>query len=199
MNGDGLIPKHGGYRKLKSFELAQLCYDVTVRFCAKYVDRRSRTHDQMVQAARSGKQNIAEGSDASGTSKKTELKLTGVAWASLGELKLDYEDYLRDRGLREWEENDPRRYELVERRCANVECVAKWVGEIHARSRANGERATYAEVAANSALVLIGVARALLDRQKKAQAKAFVEEGGFTERLYQVRSAARTKRRDIRP
>lgn len=197
MNGEGLIPKHGGYRKLKSFELAQLCHDVTVRFCAKYVDRRSRTHDQMVQAARSGKQNLAEGSEASGTSKKTELKLTGVAWASLGELKLDYEDFLRDRRLRQWEENDPRRYELVERRCANVECIAKWVEEIHARSRANGERATYAEVAANSALVLIGVARALLDRQKKAQAKAFVEEGGFTERLYQVRSAARGKRRDI--
>src|SRR5437899_13075878 len=87
-----LIPKHGGYRKLKSFELAQLCYDVTVRFCGKYVDRRSRTFDQMVQAARSGKQNIAEGSDASGTSKKTELKLTGVAWASLGELQMDVED-----------------------------------------------------------------------------------------------------------
>lgn len=197
MNGDGLIPKHGGYRKLKSFELAQHCYDVTVRFCAKYVDRRSRTHDQMVQAARSGKQNIAEGSEASGTSKKTELKLTGVAWASLGELKLDYEDFLRDRRLRQWEEDDPQRYELVERRCVNVECIAKWVEEIHARSRANGGRATYAEVAANSALVLIGVARALLDRQKKAQAKAFVEEGGFTERLYQVRSAARAKRRDI--
>lgn len=197
MNSDGLIPKHGGYRKLKSFELAQLCYDVTVRFCAKYVDRRSRTHDQMVQAARSGKQNIAEGSDASGTSKKTELKLTGVAWASLGELKLDYEDFLRDRRLRQWEEKYPRRYELVDRRCANVECVAKWVEQIHARSKANGEPATYAELAANAALVLIGVARALLDRQKQAQARAFVEEGGFTERLYKVRSAARAKRRDI--
>jgi hypothetical protein len=79
----------------------------------------------MIQAARSGKQNIAEGSEASGTSKKTELKLTGVAWASLGELQLDYEDFLRDRGLREWEENDPRRYELVKRRCGNVDCVAK--------------------------------------------------------------------------
>jgi four helix bundle suffix protein len=199
VNGDGLIPKHGGYRTLKSFELAQLCYDVTVRFCAKYVDRRSRTHDQMVQAARSGKQNIAEGSEASGTSKKTELKLTGVAWASLGELKLDYEDFLRDRGLREWGENDPRRYELVERRCANVECVAKWVQQIHVRSRASGERATYAELAANAALVLIGVARALLDRQKKAQARAFVQDGGFTERLYQVRSAARPRSREIQP
>jgi four helix bundle protein len=156
---DGLIPKHGGYRKLKSFELVQLCYDVTVRFCARFVDPRSRTYDQMIQAARSGKQNIAEGSEASGTSKKTELKLTGVAWASLGELQLDYEDFLRDRGLREWEENDPRRDELVKRRCGNVDCVAKWVEQVHARSKINGERATYAELAANAVLVLIGVAR----------------------------------------
>jgi four helix bundle suffix protein len=195
VDSDGLIPKHGGYRKLKSFELAQLCYDVTVRFCAKYVNLHSRTYDQMVQAARSGKQNIAEGSEASGTSKKTELKLTGVAWASLGELKLDYEDFLRDRGLKEWEQSDPRRRELVDRRCTDVECVAKWVEQIHARSKANGEKATYAELAANAALVLIGIARALLDRQKQAQAKAFVEEGGFTERLYEVRSAARLRKR----
>src|SRR5688572_29150867 len=95
MDGMDLIPKHGGFRKLKSFELAQLCYDVTVRFCERYIDKYSRTRDQMIQAARSGKQNIAEGSEASGTSKKTELKLTGVAWASLGELALDYEDFLR--------------------------------------------------------------------------------------------------------
>jgi four helix bundle suffix protein len=153
----------------------------------------------MVQAARSGKQNIAEGSDASGTSKKTELKLTGVAWASLGELQLDYEDFLRDRGLKMWDESDPRRYELVERRCSNVECVPKWVEALHARSRANRENATYAELAANAALVLIGVARALLDRQKQAQARAFVEEGGFTERLHRVRSAARESTRNIGP
>src|SRR5437763_9480446 len=82
-----LIPPHGGYRKLKSFQVAQLVYDVTVRFCDRYIDRRSRTHDQMVQAARSGVQNIAEGSQASGTSKKTEMKLTNVArasWRSFG-------------------------------------------------------------------------------------------------------------------
>jgi len=82
-----LIPKHGGYRKLKSFQVAQLIYDITVRFCDRYVERRSRAHDQMVQAARSGVQNIAEGSQASGTSKKTELKLTNVARASLEELQ----------------------------------------------------------------------------------------------------------------
>ncbi len=94
-----LIPKHGGYRKLKSFQVAQLVYDVTVRFCELYVDQFSRTRDQMVQAARSGVQNIAEGSQASATSRKTELKLTNVSRASLEELRLDYEDFLRQRGL----------------------------------------------------------------------------------------------------
>src|SRR6266700_6473553 len=106
-DGEGLIPAHGGYRKLKSFQLAQLVYDVTVRFCERYISPRSRTHDQMVQAARSGVQNIAEGSKASGTSKKMELKLTNVARASLEELRLDYEDFLRHRGLQLWAEDDP--------------------------------------------------------------------------------------------
>ena len=108
-----LIPKHGGYRNLKSFQVAQLVYDVTVRFCDRYIDPRSRTHDQMVQAARSGVQNIAEGSQASGTSKKMELKLTNVARASLEELRLDYEDYLRQRGLESGRRTDPCR------RCAS--------------------------------------------------------------------------------
>ena len=106
-NQEPLIPKHGGYRKLKTFQLAQLCYDVTVRFCNRYVDKKSRTHDQMVQAARSGVQNIAEGSAASATSKKFELKLTNVACASLEELRLDYEDFLRHRRLKEWDDSDP--------------------------------------------------------------------------------------------
>jgi len=97
-----LIPPHGGYRKLKSFQSAELVYDATVKFCDRFIDKRSRTHDQMVQAARSGRQNIAEGSQASGTSKKTELKLVGVARASLEELLLDYEDFLRQRGLALW-------------------------------------------------------------------------------------------------
>lgn len=100
--GEGLITRHGGYRNLKSFQIAQLVYDVTVRFCDRYIAKRSRTHDQMVQAARSGVQNIAEGSQASGTSKKTELKLTNVARASLEELRLDYEDYLRQRNMQPW-------------------------------------------------------------------------------------------------
>ena len=196
-----LIPKHGGYRNLKSFQVAQLIYDVTVRFCDRYVDPHSRTHDQMVQAARSGVQNIAEGSQDSGTSKKMELKLTNVARGSLEELKLDYEDFLRQRGLKLWERSDPRRQELVARRCTTADEVAAWIREIHGRYAQDGRsississiRPTYPELAANAALVLIGVACALLDRQLASQAASFEREGGFTERLYRVRSARRGK------
>ncbi len=138
MEREALIQPHGGYRKLKSFQMAQLVYDVTVRFCERYIDRRSRTHDQMVQAARSGVQNIAEGSKASGTSKKTELKLTNVARASQEELRLDYEDFLRQRGLALWERGDPRREELIARRCRTADEVAEWVREEHEREAAAG-------------------------------------------------------------
>ena len=194
-----LIPKHGGYRNLKSFQVAQLVYDVTVRFCDRYIDPRSRTRDQMVQAARSGVQNIAEGSQASGTSKKMEMKLTNVARASLEELRLDYEDYLRQRGMKLWERSDPRRQELVARRCSTADEVAAWVKAIHGRYGPDGQsmasissiQSSYPELAANAALVLIGVATALLDRQLASQAAAFEKEGGFTERLYRVRSAAK--------
>ncbi len=211
MEPEPLIPKHGGYRKLKSFQVAQLVYDVTVRFCDRYIEKRSRTHDQMVQAARSGVQNIAEGSKASGTSKKMELKLTNVARASLEELRLDYEDYLRQRGLELWAKDDPRRKKLVARRCATAGEVAEWVKEVHRsyghdgldgqngpeKRRAVSKQSIpsiksgFAEIAANAALILIGVACALLDRQILAQAETFVEEGGFTERLYRVRTARR--------
>src|SRR5512138_2781187 len=102
-----LIPKHGGYRDLKSFQNASIVYDGTVAFCNRFIPLRSRTHDQMVQAARSGKQNIAEGSQASGTSRKIELKLVGIARASLEELLLDYEDFLRQRGLQLWNKTHP--------------------------------------------------------------------------------------------
>jgi four helix bundle suffix protein len=168
MPDDPLLPAHGGYRKLKSFQLAQLVYDVTIRFCDRHIDRRSRTHDQMVQAARSGVQNIAEGSEASATSKKMELKLTQVARASLEELRLDYEDFLRHRHLHRWPRHDPRRNALVTRRCQTAD-----------------------ELSANAALVLIGVACALLDRQVASLAGAFERDGGFTERLYRVRSGRR--------
>jgi four helix bundle suffix protein len=208
-----LIPVHGGYRKLKSFQVAQLVYDVTVRFCERYVDWKSRTRDQMVQAARSGVQNIAEGSMASGTSKKTELKLTNVARASLEELRLDYEDFLRQRGLALWPREDPRRQSLIDRRCATADDVARWVKEESGRGGLGGRCglgqeseqpmsavstvstkstvSTYPEFAANAALALIAVACALLDRQLSAQAGTFENEGGFTERLHRVRSERR--------
>jgi four helix bundle suffix protein len=135
MSPEPLIPKHGGYRNLKSFRIAQLVYDVTVRFCDRYIAKSSRTNDQMVQAARSGVQNIAEGSQASGTSKKTELKLTNVARASLEELRLDYEDFLRQRALPAWARTDPRRQRLIDNRCATVDDVARWVKEEHNREQ----------------------------------------------------------------
>jgi four helix bundle suffix protein len=214
---EDLIPRHGGYRRLKSFRVAQLVYDVTARFCERYIDRRSRTRDQMVQAARSGVQNIAEGSQASGTSKKSEMLLTNVARASLEELKLDYEDYLRQHGLGQWEREDPRRVELIGRRCATAEDVADWAKDVHdglcGRSGRRGRRgqgeastestksttstpstkSTYPEIIANAALALIAVASALLDRQLAAQAQAFEAEGGFAERLYRVRKQAQKR------
>ncbi len=214
---EGLIPPHGGYRKLKSFQLAQLVYDLTVRFVEAYIDRFSRTRDQMVQAARSGVQNIAEGSQASATSKKTELKLTQVARASLEELRLDYEDFLRQRGLALWEREHPLRQELVDRRLQSADEVARWVVEVGRRPGVGGpgglsgpsgqgtpsgpsstastkstlSTKVYPELAANAALVLLAVACALLDRQVARLAEDFESKGGFTERLYRVRKQKR--------
>jgi len=216
-----LIPKHGGYRKLKSFQIAQLVYDVTVRFCERYIDKFSRTRDQMVQAARSGVQNIAEGSQASATSKKTELKLTQVARASVEELKLDYEDFLRQRGLAQWERENPLRQELIDRRCQTADEVAAWGVNVAKRNGHGGPRGqnelggqnkapstptmsstkstlstkVYPEISANAALVLITVACSLLDRQVNRLAHDFENEGGFTERLYRVRTAKRRNQR----
>ena len=179
-----LIPKNGGYRNLKTFQLAQIVYDLTKVFCDHYIDKKSRTHDQMVQAARSGTQNIAEGSLASATSKKTELKLTNVARASLEELKLDYEDYLRQRDLPLWDNHDTCRSELIALRPANVKEVTQWIFKIYKRQI---DHSTHAAISANTAHVLIGVASSLLKRQIDALAKAFETDGGFTERLYRVR------------
>lgn len=213
----GLIPPHGGYRHLKSFQVAQIVYDVTVRFCDRYIGERSRTHDQMVQAARSGVQNIAEGSMASATSKKTELKLTNVARASLEELRLDYEDFLRQRGLALWARNDPRRANLVAQRPKSADEVAGWARDVRGWSGQGGQgsklatqsrasstsstqsttstQSTYAEISANGALTLIAVASSLLARQITSLEKAFLEEGGFTEKLYRARTAARAASR----
>src|SRR5437899_1354206 len=104
-HGTGFIPPHGGYENLLSYQKSQIIYDATVKFCDRFIDRKSRTHDQMVQAARSGNKNIGEGSQVSGTSKESELKLVNVARGSLEELLGDYQDYLRQRGHALWDKN----------------------------------------------------------------------------------------------
>lgn len=178
----GLIEAHGGYRNLKSFQMSEIVYDATVAFCNRLIDRRSRTHDQMVQAARSGKQNIAEGSMASGTSRKTELKLVGVARASLEELLLDYQDYLRQRGLALWGKDN--------QQSQTVRKIA------FKKDRSYRSYKTYIEdaepeTAANTLICLIHQANYLLDQQLRQLEERFLKEGGFTERLYQKRSQAR--------
>ena len=213
-----LIPNHGGYRKLRSFQVAQLVYDITVRFCDRYIDKRSRTHDQMVQAARSGVQNIAEGSQASATSKKTELKLTQVARASLEELKLDYEDFLRHRGLEKLAPNHPALVRFKTRKPQTQEAFASWVADERKISvDGHGPSPTHTDtpisdpsmpvgecpcpslssacLAANGALSLLNLACYFLDRQVARLAADFEEVGGFTERLHRVRSAHRQSRR----
>jgi four helix bundle suffix protein len=198
MSGDPLVPKHGGYRRLKSFQVAQLIYDLTVRFCDRWVDRRSRTHDQMVQAARSGVQNIAEGSQASGTSRKMELKLTNVARASLEELRLDYEDYLRQRDLPLLPRDHPALVRFRRRRCATLMEVRLWVAaELAETARMNtdehGRVSSAPLLVANAALSLLNVACHLLDRQIASQAQTFLAEGGITERLHRLRSEHRRR------
>jgi restriction system protein len=183
-----IIPAHGGYRELKSYQMAEVVHDATVVFCDRFIDRRSRTHDQMVQAARSGKQNIAEGSMASGTSKKTELKLIGVARASLEELQVDFQDYLRQHGLSLWGKDHQ---------------LARQVrGLCYQKDRSYTTYKTYldppapGEVAANTLICLIHQTNFLLDQQLRSLEKEFLEEGGFTERLYRARTQARNRSRN---
>ena len=201
---EGLIPKHGGYRNTKTWNLAELIYDVTVRFCDRYVDPRSRTHDQMVQAARSGSRNLSEGSVDSGTSKKIEMKLTGIALGSLDELRCDYSSFLRHHGLPEWPPDHPALKRFKARRCATLDEFRAWVADevktdTHGQARTNtdGERPDDgvgagpcssvsprdlpAALAANGALSLLNLCMHLVRRQLAAQAKAFEEEGGFTD------------------
>lgn len=172
-----IIPAHGGYRNLISYKTSEIIYDFTVEFCKKYIDFKSRTIDQMVQAARSGKQNIVEGTMASGTSKKTEMKLIGVARASLEELLQDYEDFLRQRHLILWGKTDGRVLAIR-----------------NLSYRTNRSYTTYMtyleqpEKAANCAVCLIHQANYLLDQQLRSLESKFKEEGGFTEALYRARS-----------
>jgi len=178
---ENLIPPHGGYRKLKSYQTAEIICDLNVVFVRLYIAMGSRTKDQMEQAARSGKQNIAEGSQASGTSKKTELKLIGVARASFEELLQDYCDYLRQHNLPIWTKENPR--------AKAIRALA------YVSNRSYRTYETYLEnpeAAANCLICLIHQANFLLDRQLNSLQQEFLENGGFTERLYSARRANRT-------
>jgi len=177
-----IIAPHGGYEKLKSFQMAEIVYDGTVAFCDRFVPPRSRTHDQMVQAARSGKQNISEGSQVSGTSRKMELKLVGVARASLEELRQDYLDFLRTRGLAIWGKNSQKALAIRRLAYAPARTYRTYRSYVEGGSP---------EVAANTMLCLLGQACYLLDRQLRALERQFAQQGGFTERLYHARRAAR--------
>lgn len=173
----------GGYRQTASFQTATLVYDATYWFCEKFLDPRSRTVDQMVQAARSGRQNIAEGSRAAATSSQTELRLLNVARASLEELLLDYEDYLRHRRLSLWAPEGAE--------AGAVRAVAKAL-KSESADRSDADRhALYAEwlespdpaVRANALICLIHQANYLLDRQIASLENAFIEHGGYSEQL----------------
>ncbi len=180
------IPPHGGYESLLSFQKARIIYDATVWFCGRYLERRDRTNDQMIQAARSGKQNILEGSAASGTSKKTELKLTNVARGSLEELLEDYRDFLRVRRLRLWEKKS--REAMFVRKLGRQRYVTYETYRTYIETRPP-------EIAANIIICLIHQTNYLLDQQIRQLEKAFVTEGGLSERMTKARLTERKRRR----
>jgi four helix bundle suffix protein len=183
---EGFIPPHGGYANLLSYRKAEIVYDATVYFCDRFIDRRSRTHDQMVQGARSGKQNIIEGSQASGTSKETEIKLTGVARSSLEELLTDYRDFLRIRGLKEWPRDHPyakRLRELNRQPDATYETFRKGIEHPNP------------EICTNVIIGLVKVTNFLLDRQLRRLEKDFLKYGGLRERMTRARLAERDKQK----
>ena len=187
-----LLFPHGGYRKLKSFQLAQLCFDITVRFVELYIPKNSRTTDQMVQAARSGVQNIAEGSVASATSKRTELKLTNVARASLEELHLDYEDYLRQHGEKIWQKDEFLYVEFVKRRIKSKKEFREFIGWAENYASVPIRTIPYKSVlVANAVLMLIDTTRYFLKRQIEKKAAMFLENGGFAERMHNMRTQKR--------
>jgi four helix bundle suffix protein len=180
------IPPHGGYKKLLSYRKAEIVYDATVHFCDRFVGRGDRTRDQMIQAARSCKQNIIEGSMASGASKESEIKLTNVARASLEELLADYRDFLRVRALQEWPKAHPyarRLRELNRIRDATYQTFRK------------GIEHQDPAICVNVIVGLIRVTSYLLGRQIERLEKAFVAEGGLRERMTRARLAEREVQR----
>lgn len=202
--GTPIVPRHGGYRNLVAYQLAEAIYDGTVSFTRQHVDPRSRTVDQMVQAARSGKQNIAEGSRASGHSSKTEFKLIGVARASLEELLLDYEDFLRVNGLALWDKDHEKAVYIRKLRPAVPPSDRTDQSDPSDRS---DSRITYSlyrrtiedlgpENAANTLIVLIHQANFLLDRLLRRLEQDFLTKGGITEKMYDARKKHRSQKID---
>lgn len=178
---------HGGYRNLKSYQTTTIIYDLTVEFCKSYLTYRTnpsyRTVDQMIQAARSGRQNIAEGSQASAVSKKTEIKLVGVARASLEELLIDFEDFLRQRSLPLWGKDSPEALAIRALSYQTDKTYSTYQTYLSAP-----------EKAANTIICLIHQANYLLDRQLQTLEKAFISEGGYSENLFQKRLAFRDRK-----
>lgn len=177
------IPKHGGYEKLLSYQKATVIYDATIYFTKRFYSKFDRTVDQMVQAARSGKQNIAEASVASGTSKQTEVKLTNVARASLEELLVDYRDFLRINNLIEWDKNHPytERLRFLNRNMPSVYATFQ-----------NGIEHKNPEICANVLIGLIKVCDYLLRKQILSLEKDFLQNGGIRERMTKARLSERS-------
>jgi four helix bundle suffix protein len=183
----GFIPTHGGYRNLFSYQKAEIIYDGTVYFTNRFFTKYDRTVGQMVQAARSGKQNIAEASMASATSKETEIKLTNVARASLEELQIDYEDFLRTNKLPLWDKN----HRLVARLRELNKSTPRPVYETFQKAIEHENP----EICANTMITLIKICTYLLKQQIKQLETTFLKEGGLRERMFKARIEERKKRK----
>ncbi len=181
-----MLPPHGNYEQLLSYQKTVIIYDLTYRFCERFLRRGDRTIDQMVQAARSGKQNIVEGSKAASTSKEMEIKLTNVARASLEELLEDYRDFLRVRNLPLWDKNS--------REAQYVRKLAYQPHKSYQSYQAFIETRP-AETVANIAICLIHQANYLLDQQIRHLERDFLNEGGLRERMSRARIRVRNLQR----
>jgi len=189
MSHDSFIPPHGHYEELLSYRKSVVIYDLTFHFCERFFDKFDRTVGQMVQAARSGKQNIIEGSKASAVSKGTEIKLTNVARASLEELLEDYRDFLRVRDFPVWEKDS--REALYVRKLGNKPHTTYETYRPIIETRPP-------EVIANIAICLIHQANYLLDQQIRRLEKDFLKDGGLRERMTKARLQARDRQRHNR-
>jgi four helix bundle suffix protein len=187
VNKEGFIPTHGGYRNLFSYRKAEIIYDGTVYFTNRFFHKYDRTIGQMVQAARSGKQNIAEGSMASATSKETEIILTNVARASLEELQIDYEDFLRTNKLPIWDKD----HRLVARLREMNKSLPNPTYETFIKAIEHESP----EICANTMITLIKICNYLLKQQLKQLESVFIKEGGLRERMTSARIQEMNKKK----